>query len=246
MRTTKYQKKSNGWLWWSAVGVVVFILMILMAILLGRATHATIEKSVAKVNSVNTKSAAVASLSTDSDPVMNFKDMNLNDQIALEIQVAYGSSSNLANMNWAMTGTVNDGQIMNSNNSSADITITSGKIYVDGAMKMSTKAAVKKYYNDASSMAETGNIAVMVVSPDELSSSEDSGASSVDESSIGVGGVEDESDTASSTSDGTYVVQSGDTWYRIAYNLNMTTAQLKALNPGVTDLQTGSTLKVNE
>jgi hypothetical protein len=52
MRTTKYQKKSNGWLWWSAVGVVVFILLILMAILLGRATHATIKKSVNNVESV--------------------------------------------------------------------------------------------------------------------------------------------------------------------------------------------------
>jgi hypothetical protein len=227
MRVNKYQKKSNGWLWWSAVGVVVFILMILMAILLGRATHATIKKSVNNIESVNTKSAAVASLSTGSEPVMNFKDMNLNDQIALEIQVAYGSSSNLANMNWAMTGTVNDGQIMNRYNSSADITITSGKIYVDGSMKMSTKAAVKKYYNDATSMAETGNIAVMVVSPDELSISDDSGESSVDESSIGVGGVSQNTVKFELPAD-------QPTMYGFAAENNVTVEQLYTLNPGLT------------
>jgi len=66
--------------------------------------------------------------------------------------------------------------------------------------------------------------------------------------SIGSATAAEETSAASSSAKASknYVVQSGDTWYRIAYNNNMTTAQLKALNPGVEDLQAGATIKIGE
>ncbi|MCM0583332.1 LysM peptidoglycan-binding domain-containing protein [Weissella diestrammenae] len=54
------------------------------------------------------------------------------------------------------------------------------------------------------------------------------------------------STTTTTTASTKYVVQAGDTWYRIAYNNGMTTAQLKALNPGVTNLKSGTTINISQ
>lgn len=52
--------------------------------------------------------------------------------------------------------------------------------------------------------------------------------------------AEESSDVATAT----HVVATGETWYRIAYNNNLTTAQLKAINPGVVDLKAGMSIKI--
>ncbi|PMD70319.1 LysM peptidoglycan-binding domain-containing protein [Companilactobacillus nuruki] len=50
--------------------------------------------------------------------------------------------------------------------------------------------------------------------------------------------------TDNSSSESYYTVKAGDNWFRIAYNNNLTTAQLKSLNGNVGTLTPGTTLRV--
>ncbi|QIL51009.1 LysM peptidoglycan-binding domain-containing protein [Weissella coleopterorum] len=52
------------------------------------------------------------------------------------------------------------------------------------------------------------------------------------------------SDSESATDKQTYVVAKGDTWYRVALNNNLTVSALKALNPNVSSLKTGASIRI--
>jgi LysM domain. len=54
----------------------------------------------------------------------------------------------------------------------------------------------------------------------------------------------DSSNSDSSSATSYYTVKAGDNWFRIALNNNLTTAQLKNLNGGVSSLTPGTQLRV--
>lgn len=47
-----------------------------------------------------------------------------------------------------------------------------------------------------------------------------------------------------SSSAQSYVIAQGDTWYHVASNNNLSVSALKALNPNVTDLKTGESIRI--